>query len=414
LQQILTQVFLVSISIIAILAFDARLFIFLFAILIPPAILVFYFLKKKISAARDGIKKENESSYRHLLDALKGYVESNIFGKNAFFMDRFMHHRRSFAKELYRSLSLQQFPSRAIEIFAVLGLFILIILAKSQSGANTDLLLIIGAFIAASYKIIPGIVKIINLAGLARAYKFNPAELAGPGALQKNIPVKLPVDSISIDNIYFSYGELPVIKGLSLQAEKGDFIGISGLSGKGKTTLMNIILGFLSPTAGKIMINGNEMTTEEIKKYWPSVSYVKQQPFLINDTLIRNITLEETVSDQYALSRAIQMTGTGSMMKDYPENEEKIITENGKNISGGQQQRIAIARAFYNKADLLILDEPFNELDEASALLIMEELAAMAGAGKIIILIAHDKKILSLCHKIISLDGAVIKNLAGA
>jgi ABC-type bacteriocin/lantibiotic exporter with double-glycine peptidase domain len=85
---------------------------------------------------------------------------------------------------------------------------------------------------------------------------------------------------------------------------------------------------------------------------------------------------------------------------------EKIITENGKNISGGQRQRIAIARALYKEADLIILDEPFNELDEVSELLLVKHFKKIAGDGKMVVLITHNLTALSFCNKIISLDEA--------
>ena len=92
------------------------------------------------------------------------------------------------------------------------------------------------------------------------------------------------------------------------------------------------------------------------------------------------------------------------MVNQFPEGLNKIITENGKNISGGQQQRVAIARALYKNADLILLDEPFNELDEASETVLLEHFRALAKQGKMVIMITHDKESLGYCNKTISLD----------
>ncbi len=111
-----------------------------------------------------------------------------------------------------------------------------------------------------------------------------------------------------------------------------------------------------------------KVNSPDIKKYWPSISYVRQQSFFIHDTALRNITFEEEGHDKNNFGIALEVSGANGMIEQFPERLDKIITENGKNISGGQQQRIAIARAVYKNADLILLDEPFNELDEASSI----------------------------------------------
>src|SRR5262249_27967570 len=117
-----------------------------------------------------------------------------------------------------------------------------------------------------------------------------------------------------------------------------------------------------------------------------------------------NITLEEEKYHRENLATAIEVSGVNKMVDKFSEGIDKIITENGKNISGGQQQRIALARAVYKNADLIILDEPFNELDEASSMTLLQHFKELSKKGKMIIIVTHDKQSLSYCNKIISLD----------
>ncbi len=140
------------------------------------------------------------------------------------------------------------------------------------------------------------------------------------------------------------------------------------------------------------------------RQYWKKIAYVKQQPFLIHDTVITNITLATTNIDTERLQAAIRASGLHELLVQYPEGLEKIITENGKNISGGQRQRMVIARALYKNADLVILDEPFNELDQAAENKLLEHFKQLAQSGKMVILVTHNKKSLSFCNTIISLD----------
>ncbi|HMG66392.1 MAG TPA: ATP-binding cassette domain-containing protein, partial [Chitinophagaceae bacterium] len=212
------------------------------------------------------------------------------------------------------------------------------------------------------------------------------------------------IHSMELRNIHFQYQEQPVLTDFSLTLKKGDFIGITGQSGKGKTTILNLMLGFLYPSSGNILINDNMIDPKELKNYWPQISYVRQQSFLIHDTILRNITLEEDGYKKEDLEFALDLSGINQLVATYPEGLEKVITENGKNISGGQQQRIALARAVYKNAEIVLLDEPFNELDEASEISMLEDFKELAAKGKMIVMITHDKRSLSYCNKIISLD----------
>jgi len=405
-QQIITQSFLIILTVVAIILFNAKLFLLLLLMLLPPVILVFYIIKKRLTHAKIQIRNTNEKSFQHLLDALKGYVEANIYNRNEFFLNRFLKHRRIFSKYLFDSLALQSMPNRIIEIFAVLGLFILIAIAKWSGSGDNAAMITIGAFMAAAYKIIPGIVKLINVAGQIRAYEYALSDLTkkNESTTVESTAPQVVIHSVQLNNINFRYNDLHVLKNFCLSIEKGDFLGIKGESGKGKTTVLNLLLGFLTPDQGEIFINGVRVATPDIKKYWPSISYVRQQSFFIHDTARRNITFEEEEYEKDNLATALKLSGTNEMMQQFPEGLDKIITENGKNISGGQQQRIALARAIYKNADLVLLDEPFNELDEDSSIALLKHFKELTANGKMVIMITHDKQSLSYCNKIVSLD----------
>jgi ABC-type multidrug transport system fused ATPase/permease subunit len=406
-QQIITQLFLILVTIIAIILFNAKLFLLLLLILVPPVVAVFYFIKKRLTAAKKNIQSSNERSFQYLLDALKGWVESNIYNRNDFFMKRFIASRQKFSTHLFDSLAMQTMPARIIEIFAVLGLFILIVIAKWTGNNDTTSLITIGAFMAAAYKIIPGLVKVINITGQMKAYEFSVNELEENKKNRKSREGQVSpgnIHSIQFKNINFQYPKQVVLENFSLTTKKGDFIGITGESGKGKTTILNLLLGFLMPAKGEILINELAMDAKDIKIYWPFISYVRQQSFFIHDTILRNITLEETGYDKESLQYAVNTSGLDEFISKFTEGLDKLVTENGKNISGGQQQRIALARALYKNADLILLDEPFNELDKASAISLLEHFRELSQKGKIVIMITHDKESLSYCNKIISLD----------
>ena len=405
-QQLITQTSLIIISIAAILIFNASLFIWLLLILLPPVIAMFFFIRRQLSNDKLQIKTSNQMSFQYLMDALKGFVEANVYGKNIFFLNRFVEYRKKYSSHLFNSITIQTLPGRLVEIFAVMGLFALIVIANWSGVNNGKTLITIGAFMAAAYKIIPGVVKLINIASQVKAHEFSLMDIgdAKNGMLEEASRVEGKFQSIQFTNVSFQYDGLRIINDLSFSAEKGDFLGIGGKSGKGKTTILNILLGFLIPCKGNIEINGAVQGEEDLKKFWPSISYVRQQSFFIHDTILRNITLEENNYDEERLQFALQTSGLIDFIEALPEGVHKMVAENAKNISGGQRQRISLARALYRDADLILLDEPFSELDEISEVVLLNHLRQLANNGKIIVMVTHNKKALSFCNKTILLD----------
>jgi ABC-type multidrug transport system fused ATPase/permease subunit len=406
-QQIITQLVLIIFSITAILLFKARIFLLLLIILLPPVIAVFYLLKKKLSSAKIYMKKSSDKSLQHLQEALTGFVESNIYNKNNFFLQRYATYQEKFNNYHSDLLVAQGIPSRMIEIFALVGLFFLIAFSKWTGNADSTMIVTIGAFMAAAYKIIPGIVKILNINGQIQTYSHTVYDLVESNktidANHKKNGVK-SIRSIQFKNVSFRYKDEFLFSNLNLNIKQGDFLGISGLSGKGKTTILNLLLGFLHPDSGEIIVNDIPANTMVLQQYWPAISYVKQQTFLIHDTITQNITLSNEPVDEKKLKEVINTAGLAELIDTFPEGVNKVIMENGKNLSGGQRQRIAIARALYKNADFIILDEPFNELDEKSEQCLLNHFKNLSETGKLILLITHDKKSLSFCTKILSLD----------
>ncbi len=213
------------------------------------------------------------------------------------------------------------------------------------------------------------------------------------------------INSIKFEQVNFKYKDHELLNNVNFQIAPGDFIGISGYSGKGKTTIVNLLLGFLEPGGGAIYLNGKKADEISRRHYWNKISYVKQQPFFIHDSILKNITLSEDQYDRKKLNDVLLFCGIDQFLDRYPERLEKVINEHGKNISGGQRQRIMLARALYHDFDLLILDEPFSELDEQSENCILRQLQLLAQQGKMVLFITHNKASLSFCNKKFSLDG---------
>ncbi len=405
-QQIITEAILVILSLTALLIIDARLLVILSLVLLPAVFILRYFTKKKLSVIRKNAKTSSEKTLQYLNEALSGFIESNIYNKNEFFTDRYAGFQNELNTYLADLQLTQGVPSRFFEVFAVFGLFILIVAGQFTGTEKIADLFTLGAFIAAAYKIIPGISKIINLNSQVKTYDYTINELVkelNKTRASKKISNNESLNSVEFKNVCFSYKNDPLLSCINFKINKGVFTGIRGSSGKGKTTLINLLLGFLSPATGEILFNGKLMRTTERRSFWNKIAYVKQEPFMVYDSVLKNVTLFENDYDFEKLNRIIQVTGLKTFIDQFPEGMEKIITEDGKNISGGQRQRIAIARALYKEADVIILDEPFNELDETSEFAMLHYFKQLSETGKIIILITHNTESLDFCNDVITL-----------
>jgi len=405
-QQIISQTILIFFTVIGILFYHPSLFISLFILLIPPVVLLGYYIKKKLGEVRANSKITSQLTLQYLKESLSGYVESNVYEKNDFFTERFYRQQNQLNTYIATQQTLQGLPSRLMEVFAVLGFLILITINKYFSGNHGIGLLDIGVFMAASYKIIPGIVKILNSRGQIKTYEFTLDDLLYEKEdVTNHINSVEAITSIQFKQIDFLYRHNQVLDNFCFDMNAGDFVGITGPSGLGKTTIVNLLFGFLEQDGGSIIINNIDINAIEKQQFWNRISYCKQQSFFINDTILKNITLTDDLYNEERLADVLSFCGVDKLLCQYPEGINKLITENGKNISGGQKQRLMLARALYHDFDLLILDEAFSELDESAENSLLIKLKLLAQKGKMIILITHNKASLSYCNKLISLNG---------
>ncbi|HUB60528.1 MAG TPA: ABC transporter ATP-binding protein [Puia sp.] len=402
LQQSITETTLIGVTVAAVLLFNAKLFLLLLVLLLPPVIITGYLARRRLHQARVYIKSSRDVMWQHLQESIAGYVESSLYDRKEFFAGRYGGSQAILNGHLATVQAMQGAPSRLAEVFAVLGLLALIAIGHFTGNPHGAEFVTLGAFLAAAYKIIPGVSRLLNLTGQMRTYEFTvnglPERRVGP-ARDDWEEFTESIHTISGEGIGFRYGQQTVLDGVGLEVRRGDFVGIQGDSGRGKTTLFNILLGFVEEGAGQIKINGVPAGPAERRRMWGRIAYVKQQPFILHDSILVNITLQEQGYDEERLRNAMALSGLDELIRKLPGGLQATVSENGKNISGGQRQRIAIARALYKDADLILLDEPLSELDEAAEDRLLRRLADLAEGGKIIIMITHNRQSLGWCTK---------------
>jgi ABC-type bacteriocin/lantibiotic exporter with double-glycine peptidase domain len=223
--------------------------------------------------------------------------------------------------------------------------------------------------------------------------------------INDNSFIKNNFDSIVFKNIDFGYEKnKTILNNINFRINKNDIVALIGESGVGKTTLVKIILGFLKPTKGKILLN-NKVLNEDFVKFWQlNIAYLPQQIFILDESLIANIALSKNISSLekkniYSILKKLDLNykGTNNISNKFTAK----VGEDGKFFSGGQIQRIGIARAIFQKREFLILDESLNALDDKNFNLVINFLKKIDNIT--ILIISHEKKVINICNKILEI-----------
>ena len=217
------------------------------------------------------------------------------------------------------------------------------------------------------------------------------------------------LDQIQFKNVNFEYdNSFKVIKNCNLIFKKNVITALSGKSGAGKSTILDLLLGIQIPSSGKIFIDNEDLDNFDLISYRYKISVVTQDPFLFNVSVLENLKWSKENIDKEKINECLQFANCLDFINKLPQKLDTIVGERGMKLSGGQRQRISLARALISSPEILILDEPTSSLDKESEELIFDSLKKISKFTTII-LVTHDDKILSLADKIYLIkDGNVI------
>jgi len=208
---------------------------------------------------------------------------------------------------------------------------------------------------------------------------------------------------LKVENLMFSFerNNPPVLRNINVQIPAGKIIGLTGTVGSGKSTFLKLLMRIAEPTAGMIYINGHSIKQLDLKTYRGLFSYVPQEPSLFSETIYNNITLGID-ADENRVRQIIEICQLDEFIKSCPDGLNTMVGERGLRLSGGEKQRIAIARALMRNAPIFIFDDATSNLDAKTEIGLMEKI--IKHTDKTIIIVSHRLSILSLCDYIYVLD----------
>ncbi|NDY94674.1 ABC transporter ATP-binding protein [Wenzhouxiangella sp. C33] len=215
-------------------------------------------------------------------------------------------------------------------------------------------------------------------------------------------------DEIRFERVGFKYDAKEVLSGIDLDIRSGHLTVLTGPSGSGKTTLIDLVAGLLHPDSGRILIDGVDLQEIDHRRWRRMIGYVPQDPLLINDSVIRNLTLGDPDLGPDDAERALKMADAWGFISTLPDGMETLLGERGGRLSGGQRQRLAIARALIHRPSLLILDEATSNLDHESEAAVIATIGQLKGRLTMLA-VSHDEGLVEAADAVIRVQEGRIR-----
>jgi ABC-type multidrug transport system fused ATPase/permease subunit len=363
----------------------------------------------------------NSARFRIANEALGGVKDIKLLGRERSYVARYSGPSRQMARTQVMVQVISATPQFALQAVAFGGMILLCLALMDAdelaSGAALGRILpIIGIFAFAGQRLMPELSKLYQSLAKLQAGEASVdiihddlIDRAGGGALPRSIPSGLGLrDRLTFENVSYHYPNATHagVRDITLEIDAGEKIGIVGGTGAGKTTLADLILGLLSPRAGRLVVDGVPLTEANLREWQQSVGYVPQDIFLTDASVTENIALGVPPDeiDQARVEEAARIAKLDQFIRiELQDGYATAIGERGVRLSGGQRQRIGIARALYHDADVIVFDEATSALDNLTEREVMAAIDALPGE-KTVVMIAHRLSTVERCDRIVVME----------
>ncbi len=377
--------------------------------------LIYGLVRKRLRRMGAEMQAVNKERYQACNEALHGIRDIKVSHAEATYQQRYSQASRTQARHLAATDTLSQTPLYLVEATGYTGLIIIALVLLTQNGDIAQVLPALGLYGFAAYRMLPA--AQIMYRGFARL-KFASATL---DLLQRDMTLPEPPQAdqataalpltreIRLRGIRYAYPaspRKPVLESFDLTIPANTSIGIAGASGAGKSTVMDVLLGLLSPQVGTVSVDGIELTQSNLTRWHQSIGYVPQHIYLADTSVAENIAfgVPKDQIDMEAVKRAAHAAQIHDfVVNELPQGYETHVGDRGIRLSGGQRQRIGIARALYRDPAVLCMDEATSALDGETEAAVNGSIRSLS-KQKTIILIAHRETSLSSCETVLNLQ----------
>jgi subfamily B ATP-binding cassette protein MsbA len=347
-------------------------------------------------------------------EATRAHQVIKIFGGQDYEKERFEQRAENLRRYTMRMTSTFAATVPVTQLMTACAVAVVIVMALIQSSRGDITAGGFVSFITAMLMLLAPLKQLAEVngplqRGLAAAEAVfslidSPTERTGGKTLEGR--AKGEIDFVDVSFFYPGQKQL-ALNGINLHVEPGETIAFVGMSGGGKSTLVNMIPGFYSPTSGQILLDGQPIEELSPASLRQQIAMVSQSVVLFDDTIAANIAYGDKQPDRRRIEAAARAAYLSDMIADLPDGFETPIGDNGSRLSGGQRQRLAIARAIYKDAPLLILDEATSALDTESERAVQAALDQLM-EGRTTFVIAHRLSTIERADRIVVLSGGSI------
>lgn len=392
---------------IALLIYDGTTVLMLYATFLPFMCIYLFGVRKQVKKYGKMELEAKREQARVVMDTFRGFSELEVSGAFPSLQASFLEGMDKVSTNRIKLNTILQLPLFLSELSVIIGLGLLVAFGEG------DVKLLIGVFAVAAFRLLPALRGLLSGWTQVQNVMFC-LDIIEAGLKDEHEETdtcheqEMPFEqAISIEKLTYAYPDSPnVLENFNCRIAKGEYVGWSGSSGIGKSTLFNLLIGLLTPTSGTIRIDGTPLTAENRKAWLRHIGYVPQEVFIFNGTLAENIALGSKQTDRERIKEILEKVSLSDWVSTLPEGLDTTLGEAGGKLSGGQKQRIGIARALYKEADVLFLDEATSALDNQTEKEVNETLMHLKEnyQGLTILSIAHRESSLAYCDRIITLE----------
>lgn len=371
---------------------------------------LYIFTRKKLYNLSLITNKNLNETLRTLQEILQGSIDVLIYNVQEKYVKSFNYKNLTYRNAQAMGYVIGTSPKYIIETISICAFILIVIYSTQANGDTLETIPILGAFALAAQKLLPALHHVYqglsSIKGSDAIFR-DVLDTLNDNLMRKNLDNK-PQDikfrrHITIENasLKFKGQQSYVLKDINLKINRGDFIGISGPTGSGKSSLINMLMGFYPPSKGRVLVDGKQINKSDFRNLVKNFSYVSQNLFLCDGTIQENIAFGIATEDinHKKLKYVIKVAQLENFIQKCVNGLQTNVGELGSKISGGEKQRIAIARALYKEASIIIFDEATSALDYKTEDEIINSIIKLK--GKITILaIAHRLNTLEKCDLI--------------